>query len=109
MGVPKPAGTPQSQHNVRRDWRAILRKAKLDETYRIHDLRHTFLCRLIEDGVDPRTAADVAGHSDPRITLARYAYSRAEKRKSALLGVANPLRALLTPEEGAEEANSEAS
>ncbi|PYE47700.1 site-specific integrase [Deinococcus yavapaiensis] len=82
---PSLAGTTQSQHNVRRDWRSILTEAGLDTTMRIQGLQHTFVSRLIESGADPRVAADVEGHSDPCITLARYAHSQAEKRKQTLL------------------------
>lgn len=74
-----------SQHNVRRIWKGILSKAQMPSETRIHDLRGAFLSRLIESGADPRTAADLAGHSDPRMTLRVYAYSRAERRKEALL------------------------
>jgi integrase len=92
---PSAVGTPQSQHNVRRTWRTILRAASVDETVRIHDLRHTFVSRLIESGADPRTAADLAGHADPRMTLSVYTHTRAEKRKEALLRAASPMDALL--------------
>lgn len=85
---PSTKGTPLSQHNVRRVWKAILAACELPEKTRIHDLRGAFLARLIESGADVRTTADLAGHSDPRMTLSVYAYSRAENRKKALLGSA---------------------
>lgn len=82
---PSATGGMLSQHNVRRVWKRILERAGLPLETRIHDLRGAFLSRLIESGADPRTAADLAGHSDPRMTLKVYAYSRAERRKEALL------------------------
>lgn len=82
---PANTGGMLSQHNVRRVWKRILEKADMPQETRIHDLRSAFLSRLIESGADPRTTADLAGHSDPRMTLKVYAYSRAEKRKAALL------------------------
>ncbi|SMB93401.1 tyrosine-type recombinase/integrase [Deinococcus hopiensis] len=85
---PSTVGGMLSQHNVRRVWRQILTAAKLPTETRIHDLRHTFVSRLIEAGADPRTAADLAGHSDPRMTLSVYTHSRAEQRKAALLASA---------------------
>lgn len=92
---PSATGGMLSQHNVRRVWKRILEKAQMPQETRIHDLRGAFLSRLIESGADPRTAADLAGHSDPRMTLKVYAYSRAERRKEALListaGVLPPL------------------
>lgn len=94
---PNKKGGMLSQHNVRRIWRGILADADAPPA-RIHDLRSAFLSRLIETGADPRTAADLAGHSDPRMTLRVYAYSRAERRKEALLASSvNILPALNTP------------
>lgn len=85
---PSATGGMLSQHNVRRVWHGALTRAGLPLKARIHDLRGAFLSRLIESGADPRTAADLAGHSDPRMTLRVYAYSRAERRKEALLASA---------------------
>lgn len=82
---PSAVGGMLSQHNVRRVWKRILEAAEMPGETRIHDLRGAFLSRLIESGADPRTAADLAGHSDPRMTLKVYTYSRAERRKEALL------------------------
>ncbi|PYE51826.1 hypothetical protein DES52_11426 [Deinococcus yavapaiensis KR-236] len=50
----------------------------METTYRIHDLRHTFVTRLIEAGADPKTTADLV-----RLTLSPY--TRAETRKRTLL------------------------
>ncbi|WP_272976890.1 tyrosine-type recombinase/integrase [Deinococcus geothermalis] len=85
---PSAVGGMLSQHNVRRVWRQVLRAANVPAETRIHDLRGAFLSRLIESGADPRTAADLAGHSDPRMTLSVYTHSRAEQRKAALLASA---------------------
>lgn len=82
---PSATGGMLSQHNVRRVWKRILSATGMPPETRIHDLRGAFLSRLIESGADPRTTADLAGHSDPRMTLKVYAYSRAERRKEALL------------------------
>lgn len=88
---PSTTGGMLSQHNVRRVWHQALTRAGLPLKARIHDLRGAFLSRLIESGADPRTAADLAGHSDPRMTLRVYAYSRAERRKEALLASAGSI------------------
>jgi hypothetical protein len=62
-------------------WKAALKTAKLvDENerpiYRLHDLRHTAVSRLVEAGADVVLVQAVAGHSDPRVTLARYTHLR---------------------------------
>lgn len=41
---------------------------------RFHDLRHTAITMMLRYGVDVRTAADIAGHADPAITLSRYSH-----------------------------------
>lgn len=37
-----------------------------------HMLRHTFASRLFEAGADPKSIAEILGHSDPAFTLATY-------------------------------------
>lgn len=46
-------------------------------------LRHLAGTELIAAGVDPRTAASHLGHSDPALTLRRYAHARAERQRHA--------------------------
>lgn len=45
-----------------------------------HSLRHTFATRAVECGMDIRTLAELMGHSDPTITLRRYAHSMLEHK-----------------------------
>ena len=73
-------GTPlhPSNHN-RRVWEPALRHAKLTNpdgktTYRIHDLRHTTISRLVAAGADIKLVQTIAGHSTPMITLKRYSH-----------------------------------
>lgn len=40
--------------------------------YRLHDLRHTYACRLAEKGVNPAAAQRVLGHTDITITMRYY-------------------------------------
>lgn len=40
-----------------------------------HSLRHTFATRAVEAGMDVKSLADILGHSNPAITLKRYAQS----------------------------------
>lgn len=48
-----------------------------------HDLRHTYATTLIQGGVDVATAARLMGHSDPSITLRRYASTSTEAMRAA--------------------------
>lgn len=82
----------------RRVWQPALEKAKLGEyvkdeqgrrrwrgMYRPHDLRHSSVSRLVAAGVDVKLAQAVAGHSNPMITLKRYAHLSDERVSEAAL------------------------
>ena len=48
-------------------WPTICREAKIDDLH-FHDLRATYVTRILEAGYDSFTARDAAGHSDIRTT-----------------------------------------
>ena len=71
---PSSMGTPIHKSNWhRRVWQDVRKKAKVPEL-KFHDLRHTFVSRLIREGVDPVRVAYWAGHSSTRTTLDVYAH-----------------------------------
>ena len=45
-----------------------------------HTLRHTFATRALEVGMDVKTLSEIMGHSDPTVTLKRYAHSMFEHK-----------------------------
>ncbi len=55
----------------------------------IHSQRHLFASVVISDGTDPRTAADILGHSQTSTTLNIYARSFDEERAKRLEAVGN--------------------
>ena len=65
-------GGPLSKAADNRRYRKALRAAKLDESHRIHDLRHTFGTRCAAAGVPMRTLQEWMGHRDIATTQ-RYA------------------------------------
>jgi integrase len=73
-------GTPLHPSNFsRRVWQPALRAAKLANPegkplYRLHDLRHTCISRLVAAGADIKLVQAIAGHSNPLITLKRYSH-----------------------------------
>ncbi len=58
------------------------REAKI-ENCRPHDLRRTFVTRLLESGVDIHTVSQLAGHSDIQ-TTARYDLRGQEEQRKAI-------------------------
>jgi integrase len=49
-----------------------------------HALRHSFISALAQGGVHPKTAQDLARHSDINLTLSRYTHTLLEDRSDAL-------------------------
>lgn len=49
-----------------------------------HALRHTFATRALECGMDARTLAELMGHTNPTITLKRYAHSMMEHKQAMM-------------------------
>jgi integrase len=81
-------GGPLRHRNVSRDFSTAADRAGLNReaitAVSLHDLRHTFVCRLIAAGLDVVEAQRQAGHNNPAITLRLYAgeFERAKRRDS---------------------------
>jgi integrase len=66
-------GRPLSQRNVHRTLARILERAGVEHRG-IHHLRHTWITTLAEQGVHERTAQQLAGHADGRMTREIYTH-----------------------------------
>jgi integrase len=55
-----------------REWYPAMTRAGLQGRFRLHDLRHFAVSRLIEQGADPALVSKVIGHANPAITLSVY-------------------------------------
>src|ERR1019366_4244127 len=64
-----------------------LRAARLDETHRFHDLRHTFGTQMAAAGVAIRTLQEWMGHRDIQTTM-RYADYTPSAREAELISAA---------------------
>lgn len=69
----------------------LLRKLNLPHRG-FHALRHTFATRALECGMDPRTLAELMGHTNPVITLKRYAHSMMEHKRAMMNQLGKHLR-----------------
>jgi integrase len=70
--------------NVTKIWRAIQDRAGVPHA-RLHDARHMHMSLLVANGVDIRTVADRAGHSDTVLTMRLYAHAMVAQRKRAAI------------------------
>lgn len=62
--------------------KAILKEADLPDI-RFHDLRHTFISHAANSGIEPKTLAQIVGHSKANFTLDTYAHVTNEMTKNA--------------------------
>lgn len=49
-----------------------------------HCLRHTFATRSLEQGIDVATVAKIMGHSDPSVTLKKYAHALPDHKQDSV-------------------------
>ena len=68
-----------------RQWKAIEQNAQLSQSYRLHDLRHTYITNALFSGIMPKVVQYLAGHSTIDITMQVYAHVSAERAKQEVL------------------------
>jgi integrase len=78
--------------NYLRAFRQILAKAGLPLEVRPHDLRHTTAILLVQRGVDPRTVAQILGHTGTSITMDIYTRSQQGDKVAAIEGLGQQIR-----------------
>jgi integrase len=66
-------GTPLEPRNVTRQFKALLKAAKLPDM-RLHDLRHSCATLLLAQGVNPRVVTETLGHFQVSLTLNTYSH-----------------------------------
>jgi integrase len=80
---PNTKGKVRRRDSVMRSLRRFLAQAGLPVEVRFHDLRHTAATLAIEQGIPIPTVSKMLGHSDPAMTLRRYAHVLDEMREDA--------------------------
>jgi integrase len=81
------AGGPLDKAAILRRYRRALKAARLDESHRFHDLRHTFGTRMAGAGTPIRTLQEWMGHRDIETTQ-RYADYAPSPHESAFVETA---------------------
>ena len=86
LGIVFPAsnGTPQSPHNLLRDYKKLIALAGVPSIV-FHDLRDTHASRLIAEGVDITVVSERLRHSRVSTTLDKYAHGIKSKRKAGAI------------------------
>lgn len=85
-------GNPVKTERTRVFFRRYRRKAKIDEKFVVHSLRHGFATDLIERGASILEVKELMGHSNIRSTMEYIHVAKVE------LSVENPLDALMKEE-----------
>ena len=80
---PNTKGKVRRRDSVMRSLRALLAEAGLPAEVRFHDLRRTAATLAIKQGIPVPTVSKMLGHSDPAMTLRRYAHVLDEMRDDA--------------------------
>lgn len=89
--------TGKPMKSIMKQWSLIRAKAGLN-SFRLHDARHTFASKLVNNGRTLYETQQILGHSDPKVTM-RYAHLS----RSTLLEAANSASILIKPKTPASE------
>jgi integrase len=68
-----PGGKLWDERNLRRGWYRCLEKAEIRKV-RFHDLRHSYVSLLIEQGAHPKYIQEQVGHSGIQVTMDTYGH-----------------------------------
>jgi integrase len=103
---------PASRFFLRKSWER-LRKLTGFLDLNPHDLRHHFITRMLEAGVDPETVRAIAGHVRKEMTL-YYAHHRTRVIYDAVMAIDKPppkspqaVKAQSQPEDSAPQSSTE--
>lgn len=80
---PTAHGTMLSEMTIHHDFKDLLVDAGLPNV-RFHDLRHACASLLADQGVAPRTAMEILGHSNIRVTLEVYTRALETSKREAI-------------------------
>ena len=84
------AGTLWDESNARKMYMKFLKQIGVP-CRKFHALRHTYATRLLENGIHPKVAQELLGHSTCDITMAVYSHVLPEQMKKAVEKIKNIL------------------
>lgn len=95
-------GGPQNPWYFWKVWDRVLKAAEITQRTRMHDLRGTFITRIVRQTGNLRLAMLLAGHKDPKMAIKHY--HRANQRDA--VGVMSPARLLRKIDQAETEGES---
>lgn len=79
-------GTPGNVNNLRsRNFISLLKAAKIPDSFRLYDLRHTCATLLLQRGVHIKVVSERLGHKDIAMTLRTYAHVLPSMQQDAVM------------------------
>ena len=86
-------GEPLDRRDVTsRQFKPLLKRAKLPEKTRFHDLQHECATLLLTKNVNPKVVSEMLGHSNIAITLDTYSHVLPNMQDSAARALEEALR-----------------
>jgi integrase len=100
-------GTALYERSVIRAFKAALRRAKVRDDIRIHDLRHYHITEAAHAGVSVKALSSRVGHASVAFTLDRYAHACEAADRDVAAAVERAVRLAHSPAPEAPEAASQ--
>jgi integrase len=76
-------GTPFEPDNIRRSWHPLREELGLGDLP-FHDLRHTCVTLLLDEGVPPHIVQAIAGHANLKVTMDIYAHTNLDTMRAGI-------------------------
>jgi integrase len=76
-------GKPILANYVRRHFKSLLTQAELSPSTRFHDLRHTAVSFMLNEGIQLHEVSRIVGHSGVQVTANVYGHLSPERRREA--------------------------
>ena len=80
---PSPKNPDKHIGGVRKAHDAAVERARIDEHFRLYDLRHTYATRAVMAGIDLPTLAALLGHKKIQMTM-RYVHPAEQHKREAV-------------------------